>query len=148
MIVLSKYSIKTFRIPLIIFMDALKQNCLDITVEQWAVLNIVNGMPGITQSKIARLTKTDKANIIRMIDLLEKKGYLQRQKNEHDRRQYNLFSSTSGQRLFEKVHPIAKKVNRQSVEGISALEMTLLRKMLHQIRSNADRAVGHKLKTP
>jgi DNA-binding MarR family transcriptional regulator len=127
-----------------LFMDALKQNRLNITVEQWAILNIVKEMPGITQSEIARLTKTDKANIMRMIDLLEKKEYLRRQKNAHDRRQYNLFSTPFGQRLLEKVHPIAKNVNRQCVEGVSKSDMALLRKMLRQIRSNADRAVRPK----
>ena len=120
------------------FTYLLKTNNLDITIEQWAVLNIVYGVPGVSQSNIARMTQTDKANIMRMIDLLEKKNYVERRNDEHDRRLYRIHLTSAGEEMLKAVVPLAQEVNSLSSRGIEPQEFELLKKMLRQIRSNIE----------
>ena len=118
------------------FTYLLKKNNLNITVEQWAVLNIVYAFPSISQSDIARMTQTDKANIMRMIDLLEKKRFIKRKSDETDRRVYRIELTATGEEMLKAVIPIAQEVNQVSSAGIDPQEFELLKKMLRQIRSN------------
>jgi DNA-binding MarR family transcriptional regulator len=123
------------------FTYLLKKNNLNITVEQWAVLNIVYSLPGISQSDIARMTHTDKANIMRMIDLLEKKRFINRKSDENDRRVHRIYLTPEGEEMLEAVIPIAQEVNRMSEAGISPEEFKLLKEMLRQIRTNIESAL-------
>lgn len=120
------------------FAYLLKTNNLNITVEQWAVLNIVYAIPGISQSDIARMTQTDNANVMRMIDLLEKKSFINRKSDENDRRVHRIYLTSAGEEMLETVIPIAQEVNRVSGAGISPEEFELLKKMLRQIRTNIE----------
>jgi DNA-binding MarR family transcriptional regulator len=123
------------------FTALLKQNNLDITVEQWAVLNIVDVVPGATQTDIARMTQTDKANVMRMVDLLEKKDFITRNRDENDRRVQRLQLTPAGQEMLKAVIPIAQEANRMSSAGINPQEFELLKKLLRQIRSNIENSM-------
>jgi DNA-binding MarR family transcriptional regulator len=118
------------------FTYLLKTNNLNITVEQWAVLNIAYTLPGISQSDIARMTQTDKANIMRMIDLLEKKNFINRKSDENDRRVHRIYLTKEGEEMLGAIIPIAEEANRMSATGISPKELETLKKMLRQIRAN------------
>jgi DNA-binding MarR family transcriptional regulator len=122
------------------FTHLLKTNNLNITVEQWAILNIVHAQPGVSQSDIARMTQTDKANVMRMIDLLEEKRFIHRVAAEHDRRAHQIQLTPQGQKMLDMVIPIAEEVNRVSAAGISPKEYESLKKMLRQIRTNTELA--------
>ena len=120
------------------FTYLLKQNNLNITIEQWAVLNIVHAFPGISQTDIARMTQTDKANVMRMIDLLEKKYFITRSRDENDRRVQQIQLTSAGEEILAAVIPIAQQANQVSSAGIDPQEFDLLKKMLRQIRSNIE----------
>ena len=123
------------------FAHLLKTNNLDITVEQWAVLTIVYAFPDATQSDIARMTQTDKANVMRMVDLLEKKNFITRNNDENDRRVYRIRLTAAGEEMLKAVIPIAQEANKVSSAGIDPQEFELLKKMLKQIRSNIENAM-------
>jgi DNA-binding MarR family transcriptional regulator len=120
------------------FTYLLKKNNLNITVEQWAILNIVSALPGISQNDIARMTQTDKANVMHMIDLLEKKCFINRKRDEYDRRVHRIYLTPEGEEIFQTVIPIAQEVNRLSGAGIPPEEFELLKKMLRQVRTNIE----------
>lgn len=120
------------------FTHMLKTNNLKITVEQWAILNIVYASPGISQTEIAHTTQTDQANVMRMIDLLERKTFIDRKKDENDRRVQRIYLTSEGETMLTTVIPIAEEVNRMSATGISAAELKLLKKLLRQIRTNTE----------
>lgn len=122
------------------FVSMLKSNHLDITVEQWAVLNIVCALPGVSQSDIARMTQTDKANVMRMIDLMEKKEFVERLADQADRRVHRIHATPRGEEMLNAVIPVAREANRQSEAGLSPQECELLKEMLRRIRANADTA--------
>lgn len=121
------------------FTRLLKANQLDVTVEQWALVNIVCNAPGVSQSEISAITRTDKTSITRMLDLLEKKGYIVRKNDRHDRRMYRIHATTKGVKMVAAVAPLAEEVNRLSQSGLSHKEVRLLKTMLKRVRSNIEK---------
>lgn len=123
------------------FNKMIKANGLDATVEQWATLTVVYRFPGISQSDIAQRSRKDKTNVTRMLDLLEKKGYVGRQDDKHDRRMYNIHLTASGEDIVHRVFAVAEEVNRVSCESFEPEEVELLKSMLARLYHNVENAI-------
>ncbi len=103
--------------------SAIKKHHIDVTPEQWAVLNRLNETTGLTQKEVARLTFKDNANITRMVDKLEKKGLVIRQADANDRRSWKLSITTKGVEIRDLVEPIADTILDKISKGISKKDM-------------------------
>ncbi len=124
---------KTNAIMRLSFNKAINQNGLDASAEQWGILNIVKTFPGLTQSEIALRSLKDKTNVTRMLDVLEKKGCIERRSDKTDRRIYNIYITNAGKKLIEKIEPIANNVNQQAVKNLTPKETEQLRKLLNKL---------------
>lgn len=118
------------------FAAMLKADGLEVTVEQWSVLNVVRARDDASQSDIANATGTDKANIMRMIDLMEAKGLLERVPDPADRRVRRIRLTDQGQQMIDRITPLAKRVNQLAAEGLSADELEGLKACLRTVRNN------------
>ncbi len=123
------------------FSNLIKTKNLDITVEQWGLLTILDSFPGISQTDIAGLTQTDKTNITRMLDLLEKKEYIERRKDENDRRLYRIHLTPAGAAILKTVIPIAQAVNQISCADFEPREIEILKEMLRRVRTNVEQTM-------
>lgn len=86
----------------------LKEEECGITNEQWLVLKVIDANPAVSQTEIADKSQKDKTNITRILDLLEKKGCIERRRDESDRRMYRIHATKQGKNLLESVNPITK----------------------------------------
>jgi len=59
---------------------------LGLTRSQWLVINRLHRHPGATQSELAEMLEVEKATAGRMIDRMEKKGWVVRRADAADRR--------------------------------------------------------------
>jgi MarR family transcriptional regulator for hemolysin len=59
---------------------------LGLTRSQWLVINRLYRRPGATQSELAEMLEVDKATAGRMVDRMEKKGWVVRRPDAADRR--------------------------------------------------------------
>jgi DNA-binding MarR family transcriptional regulator len=59
---------------------------LGLTRSQWLVINRLHRRPGATQSELAEMLEVEKATAGRMVDRMEKKGWVVRQADAGDRR--------------------------------------------------------------
>ena len=75
---------------------------LDITIDQWLVLNAISEKPDLSQLEIAERVFKDASSVTRIIDLLIKKEYLQRETHEWDRRRFSLGLTKEGQAVMKK----------------------------------------------
>ena len=80
-------AIKTYRMYA---QNQLKINQLKITIDQWLVLKCLKENPKATQIELAEKVFKDNASITRIVDLLVKANFLQREINPNDRRKLNL----------------------------------------------------------
>jgi DNA-binding MarR family transcriptional regulator len=108
----------------------------DITVDQCLVLIILNKDEKISQNELANLIFKDNASITRMIELMVKKGYLNRTIHKEDRRKFNLELTEKGKKTIELLEPVILINRETALNGLSLEEINLLDKTLNKIIAN------------
>ncbi|RZJ65367.1 MAG: MarR family transcriptional regulator [Flavobacterium sp.] len=112
-----------------------KAGC-DITLDQWLVLKTINEEPDATQQQVAKTVFKDMASVTRMIELLVKKGFLERAFLPSDRRRQRLIITKSAKELLEKVHPISLSNRSTALYGIDDEAIKNLQSTLQSIIKN------------
>ena len=104
-----------------------KEKGYDVTAEEWVLLNRLWQKDGRSQRDLAETTIRDQTTVTRLMDKMEKKGYVKRQHDSNDRRIVLAHLTPKGKSLEKKLIPIAVKMLQQAGEGISKkdLETTL-----------------------
>lgn len=109
---------------------------IDISVEQWIILKIIQENKLIAQKSIAEKSTRDPASITRTLDLLEKKELINRLNIPEDRRQYNIILTKKGEKFIHQNMPIIKSLRQQSVKGFSSEEIETLSHLLKRMQEN------------
>lgn len=74
-----------------------------VSKEQWSVLERISKEEGSNQKDIAKDTFKDPAALTRMLDLLAKKGFVQRKASKNDRRTFDVHLTVEGSRLVTRM---------------------------------------------
>lgn len=86
----------------------------DLTTDQWVLLGKVYSDSGnLNQKELAAVCFKERAAVTRTLDIMEKKGLLERRDSEEDRRIYKLFITDYGKEIYEKTHQQVKKMEGQ-----------------------------------
>jgi DNA-binding MarR family transcriptional regulator len=116
----------------------------DITAEQWAVLNrLAEDDKNFQQKELAKRVGKDPTNVTRILDQLERKGWIQRIRNETDRRSYLPQLTEKGRELNNLLTPIEVEVMKKVVDGLSDEQLDQLKRIFSRINQN----VQHHLRT-
>ena len=116
--------------------EKLGERGIEISSEQWVILKRVNEQEGINQKEMANLTYKDPASVTRMVDLMAKKGWIERQPIVGDRRAYGLYLTKEGKSFVKKMVPAAQELRAMGLENISQKELENLKKTLNKIYEN------------
>jgi len=108
------------------------------TPEQWGILNLLEQEEGLSQSEIAEKSIKDKANITRILDVMQRNGLIQRQKHENDRRAYKIFLTDKGRELQGALAKHVQKIDNQACEDLNAEELKELKRILKKMYANLD----------
>jgi DNA-binding MarR family transcriptional regulator len=74
----------------------------DLRPALFAILTMVQANPGIAQMELARELGIDETSLVALINVLERKDWVQRRRSDSDRRRKGLFlSSAGGERLAQ-----------------------------------------------
>lgn len=115
----------------------LQQLGYDITIDQWLVLKSVMDNNGeAKQNEIAALVVKDNASITRIVDILEKRDWVQRQKHPNDRRTILLSVTETGKSLYQKLLPEIRAQRQKGLEGFSDKEINQVKDLLNRIYEN------------
>ncbi len=109
---------------------------LDITSEQFGIIFLLYYKDGLYQSQVAKLLRKDRPNITRMVDILEKKGYITRKKDNENKRIIKLFITESGKETAKLLEPLREDFYKNMVDGFSDNDIKDLYKLLEKIRNN------------
>lgn len=109
---------------------------IDITIDQWLVLKSIQDSPDISQHQIAENVFKDFASVTRMIELLVKKEYLQREFHKTDRRRFNLIITKKGQAVIQKVIPVITANRKQALKSLTKEEIERNKAFLNKIIEN------------
>jgi len=109
---------------------------LDITVDQWIILDTLSDQDHLSQLQIALATQKDAPTITRILDLLENKSVLTRKPDKADRRKFIISLTTKGKKLIQKIKPVSLNYRNSCYNGISQKDMTTLKNILETISTN------------
>lgn len=85
----------------------------DITFIQWIALLKLNEGSALTASELCRKMLHDNGALTRMLDQLEERGYVERQRNQQDRRVVDLQLTEAGRLKVEDLTPqVVDNLNR------------------------------------
>ncbi|NTW02631.1 MAG: MarR family transcriptional regulator [Oscillochloris sp.] len=104
-----------------------------ISPEQWELLNRIWQEEGRTQVELAQLTHKDKPNITRMLEVLERSGYVLRQPDLYDKRAYRIFLTECGRQLQAELTPLAAEIVGRAQQGLSDADLDQVRRILNHI---------------
>jgi DNA-binding MarR family transcriptional regulator len=115
---------------------SITQAGLDITIDQWLVLRLIDEDGERYQNEIAEAVFKDTASITRIVELLVLKGYLERSAHTGDRRRFKLTVTDNGRALLGQVTPIVAEYRQKALQGISDTEIQDLQKVLNRLIAN------------
>ncbi|WP_209852039.1 MarR family winged helix-turn-helix transcriptional regulator [Paenibacillus sediminis] len=110
----------------------------DITPEQWSVLYCAYKHEGINQRELSELAGKDQPTTTRILDLLHKKGWIERQDDPADRRAYLIHVTPSAKELIEQTIPIEVQYNDELLQGVTDEQLAVLDQIMNQIKHNLD----------
>lgn len=109
---------------------------LDITIDQWLVLRLIQEHSDITQTQLSSMVFKDYASVTRIINLLVEKKFLRRTEHPKDRRRFELRLTEKGDTTIAKLLTVIEKNRETALRGISAGDMKLLNQTLNTIIEN------------
>jgi len=107
-----------------------------VSKEQWLILKRISEEEGSSQKDIAKDTFKDPAALTRMLDLLAKKGFVQRKGSKRDRRTFDVYLTVEGNRLVNRIRPILENLNLTVSRKLSARDKTYLFEILAKVQAH------------
>lgn len=114
----------------------LEVNDLDITHAQATCLMMLAAGRGNTVTDLGRELNTDMGSVTRLLGRMEKRGLIERQRSDADRRVVDVSITAAGRTLLEALPRIYCRVLNRHFRGFSEAELQTFRSMLHRIIGN------------
>jgi DNA-binding MarR family transcriptional regulator len=114
------------------------ENGFDISIDQWVILKRISESEGISQVDLANSTYKDPASVTRILDILEKKGWAERQTDENSRRAYKICLTTEGAKLVESMMPLILSIRAKGIENLTQKEIDSTKSVLKKMYINLD----------
>ncbi|GGJ83718.1 MarR family winged helix-turn-helix transcriptional regulator [Pseudomonas matsuisoli] len=111
----------------------------EITAAQFKVVLMIGKGWADTPMDLCRALSIDSGSVSRMLDRLQRKGLIERQRGERDRRTIRLALTESGRILFARLPEIAAHASNQLVGCLEATELDTLQALLRKILAASDR---------
>jgi MarR family transcriptional regulator, transcriptional regulator for hemolysin len=118
-----------------------KLHHLDIDRNYHALVLIESNDGSITQQELAVLLDTDKVSIVRVIDYLSEKGYVQRIRKTEDRRKHNLVLTNKAKLALPEIKQSFTEINEIVLKGLTATQVSELVETINKIKSNLNKNI-------
>ncbi len=114
----------------------MREKNLPITPDQFRVLTSLWQQDGKSQQELAAASNRDRANVTRLIDILEREGIVERQDDENDRRVFRIYLTKKGRELEAEAAECAQQAIKDAQKGISKEEIEVCMKVLRKTIGN------------
>ena len=116
--------------------EVFKKNGVNLTAEQYLVMDTLWNEGTLTQQAIAYIIQKDKNSVTQFIDNLEKKGLVTRSVSKEDRRVNNIALTEEGMALKDSTKQLAIDTMNQVLEGIPEEDVLTFVDVLKKICAN------------
>ena len=109
----------------------------DITPSQYNVLRILRGAgdDGLCRNEISERMVTATPDMSRLLDRMERAGWVQRERAEDDRRQVSTYITKSGRELLKRLETPTGDFVTRLFDGVAASELKIVLKVNDRIRT-------------
>lgn len=129
---------RTFRITKLSFIKVFNKLQVDITPDQWVLLDTLNNMGELSQKEISEQSFKDAATISRIIDKLEKKSLVTRKSEQKDRRKTTIKLTEKGQETVEICQQEIDRLRRHSWQNLTEEDYENFQRIMNQVFHNFD----------
>ena len=109
-----------------------------LTFVQWATLMRLRDDPALTAGDVCRDLQHDSGAFTRVLDHLEERGLVRRERSESDRRVVRLHLTAEGHQEVQKLVPIVVGRLNYALQDFSAAEVATLGKLLRRMTSRLE----------
>lgn len=109
---------------------------IDLTVDQWVVIDHIFPKETISQNELAEATAKDAPTITRILDILVKKGLVVRQMADDDRRKFYIYLTEEGKKLHEQAFKVIAEFRKKSWDGLTDEDYDQLVRIMDKIYKN------------
>ena len=109
---------------------------IGLTRSQWWLLTYLFFNDGINQSELAILMDMEKAPLSRLLDRMEKKGWVIRKNESKDRRTKNIYLSETIKPLISSMRDKAAEYRRESLSILTDKERNKLKAILQILKQD------------
>lgn len=110
------------------------------------VLRALAEEEGLSHSELALRMRVTPATISKMIDRMERAGFVTRQADLNDQRVSRVYMTERGRAVQAEIGRLIQKIEQETFAGFTLEERVLLRRFLLQVRENLARVTGAKLR--
>lgn len=116
--------------------EVFKKNGVNLTAEQYLVMDTLWNEGTLTQQAIAFIIQKDKNSVTQFIDNLEKKGLVTRSVSKDDRRVNNIVVTKEGMALKDSTKKLAIETMEKALEGIPEQDVLTFVDVLKKVCAN------------
>lgn len=114
---------------------------LGLSRAQWSVLAILSNHEGLSQSQISHELEIEKSTAGRLIDQVEKSGWIERRQISGDRRQWSIHLTDQARQLLVEVERVILLSRDEMLHGLSTEQQQQLTDILQTVKSNLSNAL-------
>ena len=114
----------------------LRQHNIDLTPEQFLLIDLLWNQGPMSQLDIADQMQKDKNSITKLVDAIERKGYVERHQNPSDRRSNTIVLTELGNSLKDNAKTKGISILNNMLDGIPESELQSFLETLDKLYSN------------
>ena len=115
---------------------------MGLTRAQWLVLTRLYRRPGSSQSELAEMLELDRASTGRMIDRMEKGGWVERRHDGVDRRIWRLYLTAESRKVHARMWKRAEATVDDALGSLSMAERTQFTRMAALVKERLQHMAG------
>lgn len=123
--------------------NRLSKKNIEITHAQMLILMMLYNENGKNQNELTNIMKKEKTTIARVIDGMEKKNLIRREKGL-DKRNKICYLTDKGKELMNEILPVVCEVNQKAIENITVEEFEVFKKVIEKIKLNFEYQLENK----
>lgn len=121
------------------FLDLARRGGLDLTPEQWFILNKLSHEDGQSQVELGEAIFADRPNVSRMLNALESSGLVRRGASGDDGRRLVVSLTSQGRKVHDRFAALVPSARERVFEGITAEDVRTVERVLAKLEKNLER---------
>ena len=114
------------------------ENGYPITTDQWGILQVLFEKGSLSQKELGDYIAKDKANVTRILNVMEKNDLIKRKTDDEDRRKYLIALTDEAINIIKHLLPLAAFVKDKAQDRISQKDVDKLKIMINQVYINLE----------